>query len=351
MKFIRIEKRDVPSSSMRNFYPILSVLMALSVGAVFILMAGANPLDAYENLFYGAFGNTLYITETMVKTAPLLLAGLGATIAFKSNVWNIGLEGQLYAGALVVTWLGLTFTEMPATLLLPLVILGGFMGGVLCGAIPGVLKAKFGINEIITTLMMNSILIYFVAYLVENPWLDRVTGYPQSPLITSSARLPILIPGTRFHAGILLAFLCVLLLYILLQKSILGYKIRAIGVNPNAARCGGIPTARYFLIAMIISSGLAGLAGMGQVSGIGYRMRGDISPGYGYTAIVVALVGRLHPVGVALTALFFGALSNGSEMMHRVTGIPVALVEVTQALVLLFLIGSEILIYYKIRRG
>lgn len=339
-----------------NLALIFSVLAAFAVGGVLILMAGANPLDAYMNLADGAFGSVRAITNTLVKTIPLLLIGVGLTIAYKCRVWNIGAEGQLFMGATLATWMGITFTGIPALALIPLAIVGGFLAGGLWAAIPGILKAKLEVNEVITTVMMNYIAILEMRYLITGPMGDPAGhGFPLSPPIAPSAYLPKILPedlvreASRLHAGILIALASAVLVYMLFSKTTLGYQIRVVGANREAARYGGIGVFKSIVIAMFLSGGFAGLAGMVEVFGVHHRLMEGISPGYGYTAIVVALLGKLHPGGVVLAAFFFAALIVGGDTMAYRSGIPIFLAYVIQGVVILFVLASEHSRWFKRR--
>lgn len=324
--------------------PALAVLMALAVGGILIVARGVNPLLAYCALLSGAFGSARNFSETMVKATPLLLVGLGVAMAFRCSVWNIGSEGQLQMGAVAATVMGLTLTGMPAVVLIPLIVVAGFLAGAFWGAIPGALKAKWEVNEVITTIMMNYVATFFVSYLLSGPMKDPTAGgVPLTPAIAAAARLPSLMPPTRLHGGIVIALLCAVLVYVLLWKTVLGYQIRAVGGNPRAASYAGISVTRNVVLVMILSGGLAGLAGMGEVVGLHYRLIEGFSPGYGFTGVVVALLGKLHPVGIVLASVLFGALMVGADAMARATGVPIALVSVIEGLVILFVLGSEIL--------
>ncbi len=314
---------------------------ALAVGAALVLVAGANPLTGYLALIGGAFGSLNSLAEVGVKAAPLLLAGLGIAFAFKAGYWNIGAEGQLYMGALGATWIGLHLGAWPMAVVLPAAVGTGFVLGAIWGLIPGLLLARLGVSEIINTIMFNYIAIFFVSYLVTGPMKEEGGYLPQTDLIAESAVLPKLLPPTRLHAGVLLAVGAAAVLYWIMVRSTLGYRLRVVGGNPQAARYAGISVDRVFVIASGVSGGLAGLAGMGEISGLHQRLLEDISPGYGYTAIVVALLGRLHPVGVVIAAVLFSALRVGADAMQRRLGIPVALVYIIQALVILFVVGRE----------
>jgi simple sugar transport system permease protein len=287
------------------------------------------------------------MAETGVKITPLLFVGLGAAIAFRCNALNVGFEGQLVMGAIAATGIGLSLTNVPAALLIPLIIAAGFLAGAGWAGLAGWLKARFGATEIVTTMMMNFIAAFFVSYLVFGPW-SSPGGLSITPPICQSARLPKIIPGTRLHAGFLIALLCVFLTYEFLWKSVSGYKIRVVGSSPNAARYAGIDVTKNMMIAMCISGGLAGLAGVGEVSGVHHFLTGGISAGYGFSGIMVGLVGGLHPVGTFLAAILFGTLYVGGEAMKRALELPYALVLTIQALVLIFVLLSEILTRYKI---
>jgi simple sugar transport system permease protein len=315
--------------------PVCAVLTALILGGALIAAAGASPLQGYEALFRGAAGSPRALTETVVKAVPLMLAGLGVGLAFRGRIWNIGAEGQLLMGAVAAAGVGLRFPDLPAWVLLPLTLVASFALGGLWGSIPGVLKARFHANEIVVSLMLNFVAILFVSYLVSGPWRDPASGIPITAAVGESARLPRLVPGTRLHGGIVVALACSLLTYIILFRSTLGFKIRAVGGGLEAARFAGIDVNAVVAVTMALSGGLAGLAGMCEVSGLHYRLMDNISPGYGYTAIVVALMGELHPVGIPLAAILFAGLLVGGEAMHRAVGVPSALVNVIVGLIVL----------------
>jgi len=304
-----------------------------------MLADGINPILAYASLLDGAFGGTYNFGETLAKAAPLTLTGLAVAIAFKCRVWNVGAEGQLYLGAIGATWVGISLT-LSQPLHIVLVICLSFLFGALYGTIPGFLKAKFRVNDILLTLMMNYLAIYLVSYLLENPWRDP-SGIVYSPVLSASAWLPVLVPRTRIHMGVLIAILSAIAAHFILHRTTFGYKIRAVGQSPEAAQYAGISVVKTATIVMAISGGLAGLAGMGEVSGIQHRLMGDISPMYGYLGVIVALLGKLEPIGVLLAGIFLGALLVGADNMQRAVGVPVTVVYVLESLVMLFLVGSE----------
>lgn len=346
---LKIKKRATAKESVFGlFAPLVAVLLALLVGALVIAMAGANPLYAYHWLIYGAFGSMNSLAETLIKTTPLLIAGLGLAISFRSNMISIGAEGQISMGGLFATLAGLHMSGIPAFIALPSVLVAGFLGGAIWGAIPGILKAKLGVSEIINTIMLNYIALYLVNYLLDIPLREPPGYFPQSAQIAREAWLPAIIPGTRLHAGILLGLLLVIAYYFLMFRLPLGYKIRAVGLNPHAARYGGINVERNMVIAMALSGGLAGIAGMSEIAGLQHRLLGAFSSGYGFDAIAVALLGKLHPLGVLASALFFGALRVGANSMQRAAQVPASVVYVIQGLVVIFVLTDTFLQKYLI---
>jgi general nucleoside transport system permease protein len=323
--------------------PALAVLLSLAIGALLIMVVRVNPLDAYGALFQGAFGRVGALTQLALRATPLLLIGLGLTLAFRSRVWNIGAEGQFYMGACVATWLGLTLTGWPTWLILPAMVVAAALAGAVWGAIPGLLKAKRGTNEIVTSLLMNYVAIFFISYLVRLPMKDPEYYLPHSATLDQAATLS-MIPGTKLHIGLFIALVCVPLVYVLLWKTPLGYRLRIVGSNPDAARYAGINVPAHIVLAMALSGAFAGVAAMIEVVGVHHRLMVGISPGFGYSGIVVALMGRLNPIGVLVAAFFFASLVIGAGSMQRVVGLPVSLTEVIQGLVVLFVVASDYLV-------
>lgn len=323
---------------------IAAILLAMLVSGFVIFAMGENPVIAYWHLVYGAIGNVQNLGNTLVKTTPILIAGIGLSISFQANLTSIGAEGQIIVGAICATLVGLNIDGMPAVLSIGVCILAGFLGGALYGAIPGLLKAKFGISEIINTLMLNYIAICFLSFLLDNPLREPGSFYPQSALIDTSLWFPFLTGGSsRLHFGILLAILAVLFYYFLIYRSPLGYRIRTVGYNPKAAEYAGMKVGRNIVIAMVLSGGLAGIAGASEIFGVHHRLFNDFSSGYGFDAVAVALLGRLHPLGVVAAALFFGALRVGCNAMQRAIQIPISIVNVIQGLSILFILTDHLL--------
>ncbi len=334
--------------STQIFFPILITLLALVINALIMLACGYQPIKAFAAMYQGAVGGPREITETFVKTCPLLLTGLAVAFAFRCGVWNIGAEGQYLIGTLIITWIATSISNLPPFLFIPLVLGLGFVAGGFWGIIAGLLKAYRGVQEVISTIMLNFIALELVRYSIDGGPLQEATGaYQQSERIASNAVLPRLvpkewIPHNRFHLGILLALILAVILYWILFRTVLGYQIRAVGQNQVAARVAGINVSRNIIIAMLISGGLAGLAGTVELMGLSPHRLYQNAPGYGYTAIAVALLGRLHPIGVIFSALLFGMLQAGSEEMQIIAQVPSKLTWVTQATVLLLVLGFSV---------
>ncbi len=334
--------------------PLIAIASAFSIGALLILIAGANPITAYSVLFqeslftYFGFGNTL------TKMAPLLFTSLGVLLALRAGQFNIGGEGQIYLGALGSTLIGLYVQGLPAVIHIPLALSAGFFFGAVWGAIAGYLKAMRGVNEVITTLLLNYIAVNLVSYLVQNPLMAAGAPSPYSPLIAKTSRLAIILPQSLAHAGILLSLIAAGILWILLVRSSLGYQITAVGFNPIAARYAHISVERTIILVMAGAGGLAGLAGSCEVMGLKYRLFEQVSSGYGFDAIAIALLSRGSVVGVVLTCLFFAALRSGVNVMQRSAGVPVTVVYTLTGLTVLFIaisLAVETQIRVKMHRG
>ncbi len=356
---LRIEKRPYPSIRTRILWPVLSVVMALGFGAILIAVAGVNPLTGYYHLFYGALGDVRAITETLWRFTPLLLTGTAVALAFKCKFWNIGAEGQMLAGATVATFFGVSFIGMSSWLLIPLVIMSGFLAGALWAAIPAILKAKFKVDEVVTTLLGNWVILYFVAYLVEGPWRDPTSLWPESPAIADAARFPVLMSGYRLHLGFLVAIFFAIMFFIIIRKTLWGSQLQAVGANPQAAGFMGIRVTRVLITAAILSGGIAGIAGVNELCGTHFHMKGlgffggtgELSWGYGYAGIFIAMLGGLSPVGVPIAAFFMATMIQGSRAMYRATGVPSPFYNAMQGIILVCLLLGIFLTYYRIRRA
>lgn len=351
---IQIEPRlvDVPRG-LPVLISIAAIVVALLVGALIIVIAGGDPFATYGHIARASFGSLGVFSDTMVKAIPLMLVGLACAVAFQMRLWNIGAEGQFYMGAWgasAVILLPILPAETPQWLFILVMILFGMACGAIWGLIPGFLKAKLKVNEIITTLMMNYIAISWVNYFIFAVWTER--GFQMSPVFPKNAWLPRLtdfaetIPllrGLTTHFGLVLALLAAVAVWFILFRSQWGYEIRLLGDNPNAARYSGIPTIRNTILVMMLSGALAGLAGMSEITGVVHRLQSSISPGYGFTGIIVAWLAKLNPFGVIIVAILFGALILAGREIQP-SGIP----KMIQGIILVCLIASDFLLRYKV---
>ncbi len=350
IKIIRSLNRTIDA-----LLPLLAVPVAFVIGAVMILALGANPLEAYAALVTGAFGDISGITQTLAKATPLLLVGLGICIAFRGGVINIGGEGQLLVGALATTALAVSFPELPGIILLPSCLVVGTLAGAIWGGIPGVLKARLGVNEILSTVMMNAIAVQLGNYLLRGPMIDPKeiefgTRIAQSALLPRSVWLPKLVPSTLLNAGAIIAVVMAVLVYIFLWRTTLGYRIRAVGLNPNASHFAGIRVPFYQALSLVLGGAFAGLAGAIEVMGVQHRMLEGLSGGYGFSGIVAALFGSLHPLGAIPASILFGSLLVGADKMQRAVQVPSALIDTLLGLVVLLVVGSKIWSTLRARR-
>ncbi len=349
---LRLEKRLAVPRWLEYLTLALSLLLALAVIAVLFRALGVNPIVAYQRIFRGAFGSLYGLSETIVKAIPLMLVGVGLTIAFRARVYNIGAEGQLLVGAICATGLALACPNWPAWLLLPGMFVVGFVGGALWAMIPALLKARFRVDEVLSSLMMVYIASELVNYLVYGPWKGaKEMGFPYTDKFSPSAQLPRLLPTRIHYPTLILAVVSAVLAYLLIQRTKWGFEIRVTGENPEAARYAGMNYFTTVLLVMLLSGGLAGLAGVGEVAGIHYRLRypQGVSPGYGFTAIIVAWLARLNPLAVILTALLLGGLLVGGDAIQVALGLPVATMYIFNGVILLFVLGGEVFTRYQIR--
>lgn len=332
--------------------PILAVLGALIIGAIMLIALGADPIKGFSKLLSGAFGSGNALTETALKATPLLFVGVGITIAFRANVINIGGEGQMVAGGLLSTIVALNAPDLGPFVMIPLVILAGLLGGAIWGAIPGALKAYYGVNEILSTIMLNVVAVQLMNYLLRGPLIDpleveRGTRIPQTERLLESADLPRLFGSGRFHIGPLIAVLAAVVAYVLLWRTPIGYRIRAVGQNADASRYAGIPVKRTVVLALTMSGALCGLAGAVLVFGSeSHRMVTDGSTaGFtgsaGFNGIVAALFGGLHPLWTIPASFLFGGLLVGGLALQRAVQVPSALILALNGLVVIFVVSSD----------
>lgn len=333
------------------FTPVLATLAALLVGAVMLVFLGVNPFQAYAAMIEGAFGSSNALADTLVKATPLLFVGAGICISFRGGVVNIGGEGQLVMGALAATVVALALPDWPGWAIIPLCLLMGFLGGALWGVIPGALKAYLNVNEILTTIMMNAIAVQLMNFLLSGILMDpiqieRGSYIPQTARFSIAADLPRL-PPTRLHLGVLLAVVIAILVWALLWRTTLGFRIRAVGLSPRASRRAGIRVEVYAMLALLLSGALAGLGGATQVLGVTHRMFTDgsatgFTASAGFNGIVAALFGQLHPIGTIPASVLFGAMIVGANQMQRAVQVPSALITALNGLVVVFVVGSEL---------
>lgn len=328
----------------------MAVVVTFIVTSVFILLADANPFATYYNLLIAPLSSRYSLLEVLVKSTPLILTGIAVTMAFASGYFNIGAEGQLYAGAIAATWVGLTFTGLPAIAAIPLMIVIGFLAGMAWAIIPAILKIKLKVDEVVTTLLMNSIMVYITSWLLNGIWRNPETGAQQSPEIFEAARYFKLLPKSRLHFGLIVALVVVAIIYILIKKTPFGLKMRAIGASKVGAQFAGINVGRTMMIAALVSGGIAGLAGVGEVAGIHYHLINELSADYGYTGIIVATLGGLHPLGVLVAALFIGLIDTGSLNVSMALHVPVYLGDIVQSTLLIVTLAMLLLQNYRIKK-
>ncbi|MHC1784747.1 MAG: ABC transporter permease [Anaerolineaceae bacterium] len=333
---------------LKTLIPLAGMLAALIIGAIMLLILKANPLEAYSALLNGAFGNVYGLTQSVVKATPLLLVGLGICIAFRASVINIGAEGQIIAGALMATWFPLAFRDWPGWLLIPVTLILGFLSGAAWGFIPGILKAKLKVNEILSTVMMNAIAVQLMNLLIRSVLMDPA-GITAGTYLAQSERLPEqvwlskLVPQTQLHAGAIIAILLSVVVYIFLWRTTIGYRIRSVGLNPDASRYSGINVPYYQALSLTLAGGFAGLAGVIEVIGVQHRLLEGITSGYGFSGIVAALFGGLHPLGAIPASFLFGSLLVGADKMQRAVQVPSSLIDTILGLIVLFVVGSSLL--------
>ena len=323
-------------------------LIVLFAAFIAIKLAGSDPAKALRGFVHGAFGSAYGISEVLVRATPLMLAGLGVSIGFRSGFFNIGAEGQIYMGATAATAVALLAPSLPAWLLLPLALLASLAAGGLWSAIPGFLKARFGLSEAINTIMLNYIALNLVGILVRTWLKDPNYPLPMSPELPVAMSLPSLLEGTRLHAGLLVAVAAAILVYFLMRNTSLGFTMRVVGLNPRAARVAGISVFANVLAASALSGALAGVAGAVEIAGIHHRLLEGISPGFGYLAIIVSLLGKNHPAGVAASSIGIAALQVGSMSMQRQAGVPTSISWILMGLLVLLILARGTLFRFLI---
>lgn len=351
---VRIEPRIQSPRWLPALVSIGAVLVALILGGIVIWIAGGHPLKSYQHILEAAFGNIGVINDTLVKATPLILVGAACALAFRMRLWNIGAEGQFFMGAWgasAVVLFPILPPETPRIIMIPAMLLAGFLCGALWGFVAGYLRARLNVNEIITTLMMNYIAVSWVLYWVFGAWSEG--GFQMSPMFPKSAWLPRLtdyaskvrgLGGLTMHMGLLFAIIAAVIIWFIINRSRWGYEIRLIGDNPRAANYAGVNIVRNTVLAMMLSGGLAGLAGMSEISGVVHRLQGAISPGYGFTGIIIAWLANLNALAVIPVAILFGGLIQAGREIQP-AGVP----RMLQGIILFCVIASSILLRYRIR--
>jgi ABC-type uncharacterized transport system permease subunit len=349
---MQLERRAQVPLGLALAAPLLAVGAALVLAGGLIALAGVSPLTAYAEMLRGAFGSTLAVTETLTRATPLILTGLAAAVAFRARLWNIGGEGQFYLGALATAVLGhQMLAAWPVPVAMATMMAAGALAGALLLAGPAFLRLRFGVDEVVTTLLLNFVVLLFVGLMIEGPFKDPMAfGWPQSVPIDRTLRLPELVPRSRLHIGLLAALAAAALVWLIMARTVFGTEARAVGHSPEAATFAGIPLPRTVMTVAILSGGLAGLAGAVEVMGVTPYVTTTLSPGFGYAGIVVAMLAALHPAGVVAAAVFVATVFVGADAMSRATGVPSFIADVIVSLSLLTMLVALLLTTYRIRR-
>ena len=326
------------------------LLLTLVISALLIVACGASPVEAAGLFVKGIFGTKSSFAEIFVKACPLILIGLGCAVAFRTGFFNIGAEGQFYVGALAATMVALGLPQMPGVVRIVLCFVAAFVCGGLWALIAAVFKTRFNISEIIVTIMLNYIVINFLGYAVRSFLMDPAGNVPQSAKIDQAVQLPNLITSTRFHAGIVLAFVLATVVWFLMEKTTVGYELKAVGLNPRAAACNGVPVVRSIISSAFLSGGLAAIAGSIEVLAIQKKLMEGISADCGYTAVLIALVAFNRPLGVVAVAILYAAMEVGASSMQRQLGVPSAIVSIIIGVVVVLILAKELLRWYNLRK-
>lgn len=347
---MRLEARPAPTLAETLLYPTGAVLATLAISALLVLAAGAAPHAVFAQVLVGAAGSQFALMETLTRSIPLIFTGLAVAVAFRARLWNIGAEAQLYAGGIVTAVLGTGLLPLPAPLLIPIIMIAAMAAGALVLLGPAILKTQFGVDEVVTTLLLNFIMLLFVSLLLEGVLRDPMgMGWPQSAALVSEARLPRIIQGLRLHWGFIIGLVAAIAVWVIMKRTTLGYEMRSVGMNADAARFLGMPVNRVLIKTALLSGGLAALAGFSEVAGLRGNLPVDLSPGYGYTGIVVAMLAMLNPLGVVAAAIFVGGIFVGADAMSRTAGVPSYIADVMVATSLLTMVVAIMLTRFRIR--
>ncbi|MGI9485275.1 MAG: ABC transporter permease [Geminicoccaceae bacterium] len=349
---IRLVPRAEPSAAWSYLAPVLAVALTILAGFLLFALMGYDPFSTLYHFFISPISTRYGIAELIVKATPLVLIGVGLSIGFRAGVWNIGAEGQLTLGAIFGGGLAIWFHESESLLLLPAMLVMGAIGGALWAAIPAFLRTRFNVNEILTSLMLTYVATLLLSALVHGPWRDP-DGYnfPESRLFPDAGIMPILLEGTRLHLGAVLAVVTVGAAWFMLSRTMLGFQVKVVGAAPRAARFAGFSNKRMVWFCMLLAGGLAGLAGLGEVAGPIGQLVPQISPGYGFTAIIVAFLGRLHPLGVLFAGLLMALSYLGGENAQIAVGLPTAATGVFQGMLLFFVLAADLFVRYRVVFG
>ncbi|MEO5764946.1 MAG: ABC transporter permease [Casimicrobiaceae bacterium] len=347
---LKLEARPEPSRLMGYLSPLLAALLTIVAGFVLFTVLGKNPLQAFHTFFIHPIRDLNGVAELLLKASPLMLIGVGLACGYRANVWNIGAEGQLTLGAICAGGVALAYHGEESKLLLAPMFFAGALGGMLWAAIPALLRTRFNTNEILVSLMLVYVAALLLSWLVHGPWRDPDGfNFPQSKQFSDGGLYPILVEGTRLNLGFPIALAVVAMGYVFLNRSFLGFQLRVAGLAPDAARYAGFNASRMVWLGMLIGGACAGIAGMGEVAGPIGQLLPSVSPGYGFAAIIVAFVGRLHPVGILLASLLMSLLYLGGEAAQMGLALPSAITGLFQGLLLFFLLGSDVFINYRLR--
>ncbi len=347
---LKFEQRPEPSSLMRYLSPLIAVGLMLASGMLLFYVLGKNPFEGFKIFFLNPIRDTYGWSELFLKATPLMLCAVGLSVGFRANVWNIGAEGQLLIGALAAGGIALAFPESHSPLLLPGMILAGAVGGMLWAAIPAWLRTRFNANEILTSLMLVYVAQLMVSWLVHGPWKDP-DGYnfPQTKMFQAKAMMPILVTGTRVNAALYLAIGSLIIGWVFMNRSFMGYQMKVAGQAENAGRYAGFSAKRAIWLGMLVGGGMAGIAGMSEVAGPIGQITEHISPGYGFAAMIVAFVGRLSPIGIFFSSLLLALIYMGGEQAQQYLALPYSISNVFQGMLLFFLLASDVFINYRPR--
>ncbi|AJQ96836.1 ABC transporter permease [Gynuella sunshinyii] len=346
---LKIERRPEPSELMRWLSPVLAIAGTLIVSAIFFALLGKSPQAVFYNFFVAPVQDIYGVTELAVKVAPLLMCAAGLVICYKANIWNIGAEGQFVFGGLIGGWVGLQFLETSSYWAIVPVMLSGMLAGACWAGIAALLKVHFNTNEILTTIMLNYVALNLLQYAVHGPLRDPAGfNFPESAMLSSMTAMPVIWPNTRVHLGIVIALLCCLLIWVVLSRLHLGFRIRVRGADEHAARFAGFSARSLTWVCLLASGGLAGLAGVIEVTGPIGQLIPTISPGYGYAAIIVAFLGRLNPVGIILSSIMMGLIYLGGELAQMNLNLPIAVTSLFQGLLLFFILASDLLVSHRL---